>query len=188
MKFPLQISFRNIDPSPAIETAIRKRAERLDRFHERITDCRVTVEARHRHQHRGRLYNVRVDITVPGAGIIATYGHPQDHAHEDVYVAMRDAFNAVTRQLEDQRRVARGDVKTHKTPLHGKVARIGADFGFIEATDGTEVYFHRNSVVDGKFSQLEVGSEVRLVVAENESDKGWQATTVHPIGKHHLIG
>lgn len=186
MKLPLQIAFRNIDPSPAIEAEIRKRAARLDRFHGRIMGCQVTVEARHRHRHKGKLYNVRVHLTVPGMEISGTHSRPKDHAHEDVYVAIRDAFDAVTRQLEDHARVARGDVKAHETPMHGKVARIGADHGFIETADGNEVYFHRNSVVEGRFDDLEVGNEVRVAVAERESDKGWQATTVHPVGKHHL--
>jgi len=188
MKIPIQITFRNVDPSPAIDAAVRKRAEHLDRFHPHIMGCRVVVESRGRHHHKGRLYNVRVDVTVPGAEILATHEHPQDHAHEDVYVAIRDAFEAVTRQIEDWVRLRRGDVKTHEPPLHGRVVRLFPDYGFIETADGAEIYFHRNSVADGAFDRLEVGSEVRMVVAERESTKGWQATTVHPVGKHHVIG
>jgi ribosomal subunit interface protein len=186
MKLPLQITFRDMDPSPSIDAAIRERAARLDRFYGRIMGCQVTVEARHHRQHKGKLYNVRVHLTVPGAEISGTHSRPKDHAHEDVYVAIRDAFDAIARQLEEHARVARGDVKSHETPMHGKVIRIGADYGFIETADGNDVYFHRNSVVESKFDDLEVGSEVRVTVAERESEKGWQATTVHPVGKHHL--
>jgi ribosomal subunit interface protein len=112
MQIPLQISFRNMDPSPAIEDRIRKKAEKLERFHGRIIGCNVVVEAPHRHRHKGKLYNVRVDISVPGKDVIVDRAKPEDHAHEDVYVAIRDAFNAATRRLEDQARKMRGDVKS----------------------------------------------------------------------------
>ena len=113
MQIPLQISFRNMDPSPAVEARIRKKAEKLERFHDRIIGCTVVVEAPHRHQHKGKLYSVRVDISVPGKDVIVDRAKPEDQAHEDVYVAIRDAFNAAARRLEDQARKMRGDVKTH---------------------------------------------------------------------------
>ncbi len=115
MTIPLQISFRNMDASPAVEARIRKKAEKLERFHDRIVGCIVVVEAPHRHRHKGKLYSVRVDISVPGKDVIAGRVKPVDHAHEDVYVAVRDAFDAAVRQLEDQARKMRGDVKTRAT-------------------------------------------------------------------------
>ena len=80
-----------------------------------------------------------------------------------------------------------GKVKAHEVPLHGTVRMVDHEggFGFIETAEG-EVYFHRNSVVEGGFVALEPGSKVRLEVAERESKEGWQATTVRLIGKHHL--
>jgi ribosomal subunit interface protein len=113
MSIPLQISFRNMDPSPAVEARIRKKAAKLERFHDRIIGCTVVVEAPHRHQHKGKLYSVRVDISVPGKEVVVDRAKPGDHAHEDVYIAIRDAFSAATRKLEDQARKMRGDVKTH---------------------------------------------------------------------------
>ena len=113
MQIPLQISFRNMDPSPAVEERIRKKAAKLERFHDRIIGCSVVVEAPHRHHHKGKLYSVRVDISVPGKDVVVDRAKPGDHAHEDVYVAIRDAFNAATRRLEDQARKMRGSVKTH---------------------------------------------------------------------------
>jgi ribosomal subunit interface protein len=113
MQIPLQISFRNMDPSPAVEERIRKKAAKLERFHDRIIGCTVVVEAPHRHHHKGKLYSVRVDISVPGKDVVVDRAKPGDHAHEDVYVAIRDAFNAATRRLEDQARKMRGSVKTH---------------------------------------------------------------------------
>ena len=189
MQLPLQISFRHMDPSPNVETAIRERAMRLNHFYPRITGCRVVVEAPHRHHHKGKLYEVHIDLTVPGEEIAVTRSGPKDHAHEDVYVAIRDAFNTADRLLEDHARKFRGDVKRHEAPLHGKVARLfpHEGYGFVAMTDGSEVYFHKNAVTGGGFDRLEVGAEVRLAIAEKESRQGPQATTVVPIGKHHIV-
>jgi ribosomal subunit interface protein len=111
---PIQIVFHNLDPSPAIEAAIRERAEKLDQFYDRIMNCRVTVEAPHKHHRHGRLYSVRVEVTVPDQVLLATREPDQAHAHEDVYVSIRDAFDATRRQLEDYARQRRGQVKRHR--------------------------------------------------------------------------
>lgn len=110
-----------MDPSPAVEERVRKKAAKLERFHDRIVGCTVVIEAPHRHQNKGKLYSVRVDISVPGKDVIVDRAKPADHAHEDVYVAIRDAFNAATRRLEDQTRKLRGDVKTpaRRPPVEG---------------------------------------------------------------------
>ncbi|MCC6468978.1 MAG: HPF/RaiA family ribosome-associated protein [Alphaproteobacteria bacterium] len=188
MEHALQIVFRGMDPSDAVEAAIRDRAEKLQAFFDRIVSCRVVVEAPHRHQQKGKLYAVKVELDIPGGNIAVTHSGPQDHAHEDVYVAVRDAFDAARRLLEDRIRRMRDDVKTHARPLHGKILRLfpGEGYGFVETPDG-EVYFHRNSIVGARFDDLKVGGEVRLVVAEGESAKGPQASTVTPIGKHHIV-
>lgn len=189
MQLPLQISFRNMDPSEAVEARVREKAAKLERYIDRIMGCRVVVEAPNRRGRKGKLYHVRIDITVPGHEIVVNREAPANHAHEDVYVAVRDAFDAAARQLEDHSRRRRGAVKAHEAPLHGTVARLfpDKDYGFIAASDGRDVYFHRNSVVEGSFDDLEEGSEVRLVVAEKDGEKGPQASTVHPVGKHHPV-
>ena len=114
MPMPLQISFRNMDPSPAVEERIRKKAAKLERFHDRIVGCKVVVEAPHRHHHKGKLYSVRVDVSVPGKDVVVDRAKPTDHAHEDVYVAVRDAFAAAVRRLEDQTRKRRGKIKNSR--------------------------------------------------------------------------
>jgi len=187
-QIPLQINFRDMDASPAIEARIREKVAALDRFSSRIAGCRVTIEEKNRHQHKGKLYNVRIDISMPGPDVHVDHVGPQDHAHEDVYVAIRDAFSAATRQLEDHVRRMRGDVKTHEAPAHGKVIQLAPDHGFIRGSDGAEIYFHRNSVAEARFEDLEVGSDVRFVVAEKEGEKGPQASTVLAVGKHHVVG
>ena len=189
MDIPLQVSFRNMDRSEAVEARVREKAEKLEKYFGHLTSCRVVVEAPERRHHKGKLFHVRIELGVPGKELIVNR-HPKDkHAHEDVYVAVRDAFHAARRQLEDHGRKLDGKIKTHEVPLHGKVARLFSHegYGFIAASDGREIYFHKNSVLREGFDELEVGKEVRLVVAERESAEGPQASTVEPIGKHHLV-
>jgi ribosomal subunit interface protein len=113
MQIPLQISFRNMDPSPAVEAIVREKAAKLDRFFDRIVSCDVTIEAPHRHHHKGKLYKVRIDIGIPGKDVHVNQEGPKNQAHEDINVAIRDAFDAAVRQLEDHVRRLRGDVKSH---------------------------------------------------------------------------
>jgi ribosomal subunit interface protein len=189
MQVPVQVTFRNMDRSEAVEANVLERTEKLERFFDRIISCKVVIEAPHRRHNKGKLYNVRIDLVVPGKELIVNRNGPKNPAHEDVYVAIRDAFNAAARVLEDHTRKVRGETKTHEAPRHGKVVRIFPyeGYGFIQTSEGREIYFHRNSVVNDGFDALEVGSEVRLVVAYDESPQGPQASTVTPIGKHHLI-
>lgn len=188
MRLPLQITFRRMDSSPALEARIRERAEELERFCGDITSCRVVVEHQTARQRQGRLFDIRIDITVPGREIVVRRDPGLNHAHEDVYVAVRDAFDAARRQIENYIRERRREVKTHAVPDHGRVARLVAeqDYGFIVTPDGREIYFHRNSVAGGAFEQLETGDEVRFVAQHGESAQGPQASTVVPLGKHHL--
>jgi len=94
-----RITFRGMDPSPAVEAAVNERIARLARFHDRITSCAVTIEAPHRSGRKGKIYSVHVDLVVPGHEIVAGRDREQNHAHEDVYVAVRDAFDTAQRQL-----------------------------------------------------------------------------------------
>lgn len=108
MKIPLQVTFRDMPSSDAVETRIREKADKLGHFYDRVTNCRVVVEMPQRHKHQGKLHSVRIDLTVPGAELVANHAQ-----HEDVYIALRDAFAAITRQLEDYVRKQRGEVKAH---------------------------------------------------------------------------
>jgi ribosome-associated translation inhibitor RaiA len=104
MQLPLQMTFRHMAASPALEARIRQRADELEHLCARITSCRVVVECRHKHKQQGKLFEVRVDMTLPGAELVAGRDHGLNHAHEDAYVAVRDAFDAARRQLEDYAR------------------------------------------------------------------------------------
>ncbi len=109
METPLQITLQNVPRSDALDARIREDAAKLEHFHPRITSCRVVVEEMQKHQEQGRQFAVRIEVRAPGhEDIVSTLQH-----HEDVYVALRDAFHAVRRQLEDRVREARGDVKRH---------------------------------------------------------------------------
>lgn len=117
MQLPLQITFRNMHPSQAVESAVREKARKLERFYDRIVGCRVVVEAPHRQHHKGNLFHVRVDLTVPDDELVVSREAPNQHAHEDVYVALRDAFDALMRQLKEYARRRRGEVKRrHEEP------------------------------------------------------------------------
>jgi ribosomal subunit interface protein len=187
---PLRITFQGIDPSPAIEARIREKAEMLERFHERITSCHVVVARPASHHKKGNLYEVRIHLEVPKGHVDATREAGLNHAHEDPYVALRDAFDHAVRLLEDQIRKQRGDVKRHEVPEHGSVVRLLPDrrAGFLESSDGLEVYFHENAVIDAGYDALEVGHEVRFELAPDPGENGPQASTVEAIGKHHLVG
>ncbi len=114
MQLPLEITFRGIPQSDAVETRIREKAAKLEQFCHNITSCRVAVEAEHHHQHQGNLYKIRIDLNVPNKHIVVSRDHHDKQSHEDIYVALRDAFAAATRQLEEYVRIQRGEVKNHK--------------------------------------------------------------------------
>ena len=188
MKLPLQVTFRNMDSSAAVEANIREKAMKLDQFCDQIMSCRVIVEALHKHHHQGNLFHLRIDITVPDEELVVSRGPAGHHAHEDVYVAVRDAFDAARRQLQDYNAKRQQQVKYHEPEAHGRIARLipMEDYGVIETPDGREIYFHRNSVLNAEFDQLEEGAEVRF--HEESGEQGPQASTVKLEGKHHVVG
>jgi cold shock CspA family protein len=185
---PTQITFRKMRPSAAVEAQLRERTDALERYFPSIMACRVTVESAHRHHRKGRLFQIGVRLTVPGHEIVTNRSPTEHHAHEDIAVAIHDAFDAARRQLEDHLRHVQGKIKEHETPTHGRIVRLIAeqDYGFIESAAGEEIYMHRDSVVGARFDDLQVGDEVRYVEHPGEGEKGPQASTVVPLGKHHL--
>lgn len=182
MLVPLEIHFRNMAPSAAIEEAVRKRVAKLEQFADSIVSCRVTVETPHKHHRQGNLFSVTVDIRYPGGEVVASREPSAHQAHEDFHVALRDAFKAARRQLQDRLRERRGDVKVHDGPPHGRVAMLDRDknCGRITTADGRDIYFHSNSVLNASFDALEPGVEVRF--DEEQGDEGPQASSVHVIG------
>ncbi|GMV01685.1 MAG: hypothetical protein AMXMBFR52_13410 [Burkholderiales bacterium] len=106
MRTPLQINFRGMDTSPALETLIRDKTAKLEQFHPNVTGCRVVIDKPHQHKQQGEHFIVSIDVSVPGSNIVANHAH-----HEDVNVALRDAFFAARRQLEEHAMRMRGDDK-----------------------------------------------------------------------------
>jgi ribosome-associated translation inhibitor RaiA len=96
-----QITFRHMDSSPALEETLLKKIEKLEEFCKNIIGCHVIIELPHAHHHQGKLFHVAIDIKVPGEEIVINRNHPQDPAHSDVKVAVRDAFDAAKRKLHD---------------------------------------------------------------------------------------
>ena len=189
MQSPLEITFGNMGRSEAVEAAVRERVARLEQLFDGITSCHVIVDAPHHHHRKGNHYEVRLEVRVPGTEL-AVNNRPGDvHAHEDVYVAIRDAFNAMERQLKRWKASMRGPPKAREAPLQGRIAELNPaeGFGQIATTDGRLVYFHRNSVVDGEFAELAKGDTVELVVRHRESELGPQASTVRPIGAMRFV-
>ncbi len=173
MKLPLQIVMRDIPHSDAVEADIRSRAVKLDQFYHDIMRCRVVVELAGKHKHQGKPFGVRIDLTVPGAEIVVDRQHD-----EDLYVALRDAFDAARRKLEDFARKQRGDVKNHVPESRGVIARILAEegYGFITTADGRELYFSRENVVHPLFEHLSPGMAVTFL--EEPAAEGLQAKRV----------
>lgn len=199
MILPLQISFRKIKPSEAVEARVREEVAKLETFYQRIMHCRVVIELPHKHRRKGDLYHVRIDLTVPGEEIVVKHEPSLEAtmrridvekrsksgeahaAHKDLFVEIRDAFKEARRQLQDYTRRARQQTKRHESMPAGRVIKLAPDedYGFLEAADGHQVYFHRHSVLNRGFDRLKLGSQVAFI--EELGEKGAQASTVRPL-------
>lgn len=181
MQLPLQLSVRNTTLGEAAEALVRRCVEKLELFYARIIGCRVMIEVPQRFPAGAPIvYNVRVDITVPGEEIVINR-----QPHPELVTAIQEAFDAAGRRLEDYARRQRGDVKNREAPSRGVVTQLFPyeGYGFLRTDDGLEVYFHRHSVLDAAFDRLEIGSVVRFV--EETGIKGPQASTVALAGTSH---
>ncbi len=183
MEYEPHIRFRGMEPSPSVEEVIRERIERLQRFCDRIIACNVVVDAPHRHTRQGKIYHVHADVLVPGKKIVVGREPEKNHAHEDVYVAIRDCFNALQRQLEDTVRMSNPyRIKPMPIKLQGIIIRLDRveGFGFISVGDGREFFFRRESLTsEGKWQSLDIGTKVHFT--EHEGEKGPYASGVTPL-------
>lgn len=184
METPLELAFKHIEPTEEIKALVRDKADQLDQFFDGITSCHVYVSAPHQSQQKGNLYEVTIEVRIPGDELVVRRHQNDDPEREHLKVAIRDAFDAMQRELKGASDKLQRDVKHHEGPLQGKVVEIHHDEGYgqIMANDHRLIYFHRNSVVDGDFAELKQGAPVELVVKDDESDIGPQASTVRPIG------
>ena len=179
MQVPLQITFRNMESSEAVETDVRRRVDKMNRHHAEMISCHVVVEAPLQHQRKGGLFKVRIDMSCPEGKLEINREPSSRHqAHEDIYVALRDAFNAADRKLDKYTCRRKGQVKAHEEALHGRITYLAPmdDYGLITTADDREIYFHRNSVLNADFDLLDIGQAVHF--REEEGDKGPQASSV----------
>ena len=201
MQLPPVISFRGLAPSDALESDVRERIAKLETYCPSIMGCRVIVEFVQRHHETGNRFHVRIDLTVPGDELVVSHEAnlhaaaqesesdrmarvaETDPERKHAHVAVREAFDIARRLVQDYARRQRGAVKTRVARPRGRVSQLFPidEYGYIEASDGHEIYFQKSSVSRNAFDRLEVGSTVTY--SEERGDKGPQASTVqllHP--------
>lgn len=185
MRIPLEIAFKNMEPTAAMESLVRQRVERLTRYHRGIIACRVAVEAPHRSPNEDAVgHRVRIEVSVPGDELVVSRDRSHMRDEYDPYMAIREAFSAAESQLRKYSGRQREQRSPQVGPPHALVDKKFPDqgYGFLRAPDGREIYFHQNSVVNDRFDDLEIGEEVRFEATMGR--EGPQATTVSPIGRH----
>lgn len=178
MQLPVHVQFHGMEPSAALESSAREHVHKLEAFAPDIMACRVGIDLEQKHKHQGRPFGVRIDLTMPGHELVVNRVQ-----HEDVHVALRDAFDKMKRQLEDVVRRRRGQEKQHPVPLHGEVVRLDdlGGFGFIRTPEGDEYYFSRDNVAGTPFEHLQTGSTVQFIA--EAGGEGLQARRVS-LGRH----
>ncbi len=184
MQVPVKVVYRNLLPQykEGIEGEVRLLSGKLDKFHPGIVSCRIVVEMPHKRHRDGNLFRAAITLNVPDKQIVVSREHPVSQIHENIYVAVRHAFDDAIRQLEEYDLIKSRDVKDHDLMPHGIVSKLFTEkgYGFIESSDGREIYFHKNSVLDG-FTKLKKGAAVRF--EEEEGEKGPQASSVKILRK-----
>jgi cold shock CspA family protein len=179
-QIPLQITFKGVDRSQAVEAAIRQRAARLERFSQQISRFHVVVDMPHQHRHRGNHYAIRIDITTPSGEVQVKRDPSLDDSHKDFQSVLRDAFDAAARHLENDAQRSQAEVLEREQPPTARVTRLFPDlgYGFLTTPEGEEVYFHQNSVRGASFTQLSMGSDVTFTIAPEDADQGARAASV----------
>jgi ribosome-associated translation inhibitor RaiA/cold shock CspA family protein len=184
---PLQVVFKDTESSEFIESHIRERVARLERFHPHIISCRVVVEVPHRASASGKTpLGLLVEIEVPGRQLVAKASDDMRETRGDRAAVMNRTFDVMQRQLDDDSRIRRKQVKHHESAgLTGTVARLfpEQDYGFIEMAGQPDLHFTRSSVSGGGFDRLEVGMAVVVAPAAIEGPMGPQASSVQRLGE-----
>jgi cold shock CspA family protein len=186
MQTPVEVGFQGIAVTAELRNTIAKHVADLERRFSRMTACRVVLKGPGGHHRTGGLYEVGIRLTLPdGREVNIGRTEQADERHSDLTFAINDAFKRARRQLQDQVRRLQRQVKLHEGQPTGTIVRLdeAGEFGFLASGDGHELYFHRNSVLEG-FDRLAVGS--RVTFTEELGDKGPQASTVKLLGKHGL--
>ena len=185
MQIPLDITYRDVEKSTALESLIRSKADKLEDVCDHIMGCHIAVERAHTHPSHGSPFRVRLDLTVPPGHEIAVTKNPGEGVQYDsVESVVRDAFDAARRQLKELTEKQQNRVKSHpEQAIAGIITKLfpTSNYGFLKTVDGQEVYFHRNSVLHDEFDQLTVGAGVQFFLSEG--DNGPQVSTLRVIDK-----
>lgn len=181
-----EITFRDVQRSEALDALIQRRIEHLERVCDHVSSCRVVVEEPQQHMSSGSPYRVRIDVTVPpGHEVVGRREPGQGDLHEELGTVIRDAFDAVERQLDEITEKQHGDVKAHPAQeANGIIDRVlrSSEYGFLKSVEsGQDIYFHKNSVLHDDFERLEPG--VGVYYEAELGDDGYQATTVRIVDK-----
>jgi cold shock CspA family protein len=169
MSIPLQLTFRNTDRSKWIEEAVEAELIKLEKFSDQIQQCRVVIEKSNNHHHKANIFHVRVSMIVEGKEIIVSKESASESAGKDVHTALKHAFDVIPKKLEkldrldDPVHLRHCKKREYYTIIeHAQVARVFTEdgFGFLQTTDGNEVYFEKDSLVGGLFDQLLPGTDV----------------------------
>jgi ribosome-associated translation inhibitor RaiA/cold shock CspA family protein len=174
MQEPLEIVFHNLEPSAALEADIRERFAKLEKRYDRLVACRISVEALHKQHRTGNVYEVHIDMLVPGGELVVSkepHKAKERYANPDVYTSVRDAFKAAERQLKRFKRQLREDLQPGEPLFQGQVAEMHPeeDWGYLLTKEGALLYFHRNAVLDDSFDDLERGDVVHYIEAMGET-------------------
>jgi ribosome-associated translation inhibitor RaiA len=162
MQTPVEIDFQGLELGQSVRETVEQHVAKFEQRYGRITTCRMVVKGPGEHRRTG-LYDVNIRLALPDGREVNVSRTPDaDERYSDLRFAINDAFKRARRQLQDQVRRMQGQIKHHEAEPVGTIKHLGPsdDFGFIEAADGHEVYFHRNSVLDGAFDRLSIGSRV----------------------------
>ena len=187
MQVPVQISFQDIDASDVVRKHVQDRLADLERRFGRVTAAHITLKGPGGHHRKGGNYLVRIHLALPeGRQVDVDHTPDADERHSELLFAIDDAFNRARRQLQDKVRRMQHVVKTHEGMPIARVARLdpSGEYGFLAADDGTEIYFHRNALLNARMGDLSVGT--RVTFAESMGEEGPQAITVRLMGKHQL--
>lgn len=177
---PFKITFLDFPESDVVWIAVQKRIEKLEHFFSRIIRCEVAIFLPHRHRHSDRLYHIQIRIFLPGDDVIITRKPVQNEAHRNIYVAIRDSFNAAERLLREKIKIVRHENKLHHQENRqiGKITKLffNDGYGFLTTFDGNEFYFDKNCLLNKKFEQLEIGQKARFL--DELGEKGPQVTSM----------
>lgn len=186
METPVKIDFQGMTATEKVRRAINEHLTEFEDRFGRITAGRVVVKGPGGHHRLGGLYEINIRLLLPnGREVNVGRTASQDERHSDLDFALNDAFKRARRQLQDQVKLMRGEVKVHEEAPLATVIRLdtAGGFGFLETADGREIYFHQNSVVNGGFRKLDIGDRVVFVESVSMGEKGPQASTVKFAGK-----